>query len=226
MSSDVRVLVIDDEASIRHLLKGSLSTHGYVVGEAENGAVGIQKAAEFHPHLIILDLSLPDIQGIEILKELRKWTKVPILVLTVSDDEKTKVRLLDAGADDYLTKPFSVPELLARMRVARRNIGMIEATPIFSSGNLEVDLNHRTVKVDGEIVKLTHTEFQVLAVLVRERGKVVPQSQILREIWGPASQEEGHYLRIYINQLRKKLEAEASHPKHIITEPGVGYRLI
>ncbi len=226
MSSDVRILIVDDEPAIRNLLKISFLSGGFKVEEAENGEQGLKRASEFHPHLIILDLGLPDIDGLYLLKELRKWTKVPVIVLTVSDDEKSKVTLLDAGADDYLTKPFGVPELLARVRVALRNHGLVEATPIFKSKGLEVDLNQRSVKVDNIAVKLTNTEFELLAVLVRENGKVIPQVQILKQIWGAAFKDQIHYLRIYINQLRKKIELDPSHPEHIITEPGVGYRIV
>lgn len=226
MSTDTRILIIDDELAIRNLLRLSFESAGFKVGEAENGEKGLKKAADFHPHLIVLDLGLPDKSGFDVLKELRKWTKVPVLVLTVSDDESTKVALLDGGADDYLTKPFGVPELLARVRVALRNRGKIEATPVFVSGDLEVDLNSREIKVRGEAVKLTTTEFEVLTLLVRDHGRVVPQTQILRQIWGASAGDQAHYLRVYVNQLRKKIEVNPSDPKHIITEPGIGYRIV
>lgn len=224
--SSQRILVIDDEAAIRNLLQVNLKTHSYDVALAESGEDGLKLAAEFHPHVIILDLGLPDQNGFDVLKKLRAWTTIPIIILTVSDDETTKVRLLDAGADDYLTKPFSLPELLARVRVALRTRNAVEATPVFESGNLRVDLNNHEVKLDGAVVKLTKTEYEILSRLVRGNGKVVSQDLLLREIWGAMAADETHYLRIYVGHLRKKLEENPSAPKHIITEPGVGYRLI
>lgn len=220
-----RILVIDDEAAIRKLLKANLEAHSYDVHGAESGAAGLEAATEFHPNAVILDLGLPDMNGLDVLKKLREWTQVPVIVLTVSDDEGTKVRLLDAGADDYLTKPFSLPELLARVRVVLRTRNM-EATPVFHSGDLDVDLNRHEVKVDGGVVKLTTTEFAILSRLVRGNGKVVPQTQLLTEIWGPNAADQSHYLRIYVGHLRKKLEKDPSSPKHLLTEPGVGYRLV
>ena len=221
-----RILIIDDESSIRSMLKAALSAHGYEVAEAANGKDGIVLASSFHPHLIILDLGLPEIPGDEVLAKLRSWTQVPVIVLTVSDDEESKVRLLDQGADDYLTKPFGLQELLARIRVGLRNKELIEATPTFSSGDLVVNLNEHKVLVQGVPAKLTTTEYEVLSHLIRAHGKVVSQAQLLKEVWGPNAEEQGHYLRIYIGQLRKKIEADPSSPKHIITEPGVGYRII
>ncbi len=221
-----RILIIDDEAGIRNVVRPSLQAIDLQVAEAETGKGGLEKAASFHPHLIILDLGLPDMNGLEVLKELRKWTRVPIIILTVNDDEQAKVRLLDAGADDYITKPFGVPELLARVRVGLRNHGAIEATPVFQSGDLEVDLNSRSVRVQDKQVKLTATEFEVLARLVRDQGKVVPQRLLMVQIWGITAEDKTHFLRIYINQLRKKIERDPANPVHILTEPGVGYRLI
>lgn len=226
MSEQSRVLVIDDEASVRNVVRIALKNAGHNVAEAATGAEGIDMAASFHPNLVILDLGLPDINGREVLKQLRTWTTIPVIVLTVTDDEKTKVALLDAGADDYLTKPFGPEELQARIRVALRHTGLIEATPIFESGALKVDLNKKTVLVSESPVKLTGTEYAVLSRLVRDHGRVVSQIQLLKEIWGTTAKDQSHYLRIYINQLRKKIEANPSEPKHILTEPGVGYRLI
>lgn len=227
MSQDVRILLIDDEAAIRNVLKMNLEAEGYKIAEAINGKSGIAVISEFHPHLILLDLGLPDINGLEVLKEVRKWSRVPIIILTVSDDEQTKVSLLDAGADDYLTKPFSAKELSARVRVTIRHLGLIEATPVFKSGDLEVDLTNKKVLVSGKEVRLTVTEYELLAILVRDQGKVIAQKVLLKQIWGRTSTEDqSHYLRIYVNQLRKKLEANPSEPKHILTEPGVGYRLV
>jgi len=226
MNEEIRVLVIDDEPAIRSVLKMSIEFVGYKICEAIDGASGIKQLSQFHPHLVILDLGLPDINGLDVLKELRKWSRVPVIILTVSDDEQTKVSLLDAGADDYLTKPFGTKELLARVRVAIRNIGLIEATPIFRSDELLVDLSLKKVFILDKEVKLTATEFALLSILVRDHGKVIPQLQILKKIWGSSSEDQSHYLRIYINQLRKKIEKNPSDPKHIVTEPGVGYRII
>lgn len=225
-NSQVRVLVIDDEPSIRNLVRTSLQTHEYVVEEAGNGEDGLSVTASFHPHLVILDLGLPDITGLEVLRRLRAWTAVPVIILTVEDSEETKVALLDAGANDYLTKPFGLQELLARIRVGLRHHSLIEATPVFKSGLLQIDLNQQTVSRDGKPIKLTSTEFQLLAHLVRGQGKVISQDHLLRSIWGPQAQDQNHYLRIYIGQLRKKLELNPSNPVHIITEPGVGYRIV
>ncbi|MBX2994127.1 MAG: response regulator [Bdellovibrionaceae bacterium] len=226
MSSSSRILIIDDEAAVRNVVKMALANAGHSIAEAATGAEGLDKASSFHPNLIILDLGLPDLNGREVLKQVRSWTTIPVIVLTVSDDEKTKVTLLDSGADDYLTKPFGPDELLARIRVALRHTGMIEATPIFESGDLKVDLNKKTVLVSENQIRLTSTEYAVLSRLVRDHGKVVSQIQLLKEIWGTTAKDQSHYLRIYINQLRKKIESNPSEPVHILTEPGVGYRLI
>jgi two-component system KDP operon response regulator KdpE len=223
----IRILVIDDEEPIRNVLRMHLTSKGYQLAEAKNAAEGLKKASDFHPHLVILDLGLPDKDGYEVLKELRGWTTVPVLVLTATDDEATKVRLLDKGADDYLTKPFGPAELLARVRVSLRHSGgTVEATPIFESGDLRVDLSQRTVWVNNESVKLTATEYEVIARLARDAGKVVAQSTLLKQIWGSTAEDQTHYLRIYIKQLRKKIEKTPSEPIHILTEPGIGYRLV
>lgn len=224
--STKRILIIDDEPAIRSVLRLCLESENYAISERQTGQSGIEGAEEFHPHLIILDLGLPDMPGLEVLKKLRKWTLVPIIILTVADEERTKVELLDAGANDYLTKPFGTKELLARVRVALRSHNFIEATPVFESDDLFVDLNQRLVRKRGEVLKLTSTEFELLSILVRNSGKVVPQTQLLKEIWGKTALDQTHYLRIYIGQLRKKIESEFSSPKHILTEPGVGYRIV
>lgn len=226
MSESVRILLIDDEKAIRDVVRMSLEAQGYLVSEAIDGTSGISRAAEFHPHLILLDLGLPDMNGLQVLKALRKWTRVPVIVLTVTDEEQVKVQLLDSGADDYLTKPFGAKELLARVRVALRNVGLIEATPVFKSDDLEVDLSLKKVLVAGREIKLTVTEYEVLSRLVRDHGKVIPQAQLLKQIWGSIAEDNSHYLRIYIKQLRKKLELNPSEPKHILTESGVGYRIV
>lgn len=226
MTNEIRILVIDDEPAIRNSLRINLEANGYKIREAVDGKSGITSVSEFHPNLILLDLGLPDINGMEVLREIRKWTRVPIIILTVTDDEYMKVALLDAGADDYLTKPFGHKELLARVRVALRNLGLIEATPVFKSEDLEVDLSKKKVSVAGAEIKLTATEYEVLSRLARDHGKVISQTQLLKQIWGASSEDQSHYLRIYINQLRKKIEENPSDPKHILTEPGVGYRLV
>jgi len=224
--NQTRVLIIDDEKAIQEVLRLHLKSEAYETDEAKTGIEGLEKIKNFHPHLIILDLGLPDQNGLEILKDIRAWSKVPVIVLTVNDDEKVKVKLLDSGADDYLTKPFSPAELMARVRVALRHYERVEATPLFQSDDLKVDLNLRKVEVDQQEIKLTKTEFELLQRLVREAGKVVPQNKLLKEIWGSLAQEESHYLRIYIKQLRKKIEKNPSEPVHILTEPGVGYRIV
>ncbi|NUM59350.1 MAG: response regulator [Bdellovibrionaceae bacterium] len=226
MNQEVRILIIDDESAIRNTLKINLTNSGYKIGEASDGKSGIKLITEFHPHLILLDLGLPDTNGLDLLKDLRSWSRVPTIVLTAANDESMKVKLLDAGADDYLTKPFGNKELLARVRVALRNIGMIEATPIFISDDLEINLSLIKILVSGHEIKLTNTEYEVLSRLTRDHGKVIPQMQLLKQIWGSASEDQTHYLRIYINQLRKKIEKNPSEPRHILTEPGVGYRLV
>lgn len=219
-----RILIIDDEPEIRSMLVTSLAPNFEVLAAA-TGQEGLDQTAAQHPHLVILDLGLPDINGVDVLKKLREWTTIPVIVLTVTDDESSKVALLDAGADDYLTKPFGVPELMARIRVALRNHHQEEATPVFASGDLEVEVNKRFVKSGGKIVRLTATEFHLLSLLVRHRGRVVSQAQLLTEVWGKNAVENTHYLRIYIGQLRKKIEVDPANPLHILTEPGVGYRI-
>lgn len=226
MAELIRVLIVDDEVALRNTLKLNLPSDKYKVYEASTGQEGIEICKDVHPHIVLLDLGLPDMTGLDVVKDLRRWTRVPVIVLTVTDDEQMKVKLLDAGADDYLTKPFGVHELQARLRVAIRNIGMIEATPTFVSGELEIDVSARRVCVGSKEIKVTATEFELLALLVRDRGRVVPQSQLMRKIWGAIAEDQTHYLRIYINQLRKKIEPNPGQPQHILTEPGVGYRLV
>lgn len=221
-----RILVLDDEISIRRFLRISLESHDYQVLEAKTGAEGVEMAAMQRPELIVLDLGLPDMGGIDVLKKIREWSAVPVIVLTVRDAESDKVSALDAGADDYLTKPFSVPELLARIRVALRHAHPEEETPIFRSGPLEIDRSARIVRVDGEEIRLTATEYEILRLLVKYAGKVVTHSQILKEVWGPESLEHTHYLRVYVGQLRKKLRPTPNSTELIMTEPSVGYRLV
>ena len=226
MSSKPKILVIDDEGAIRKFLRVSLEAHGYEIGEAVSAAEGLTQAVAFRPDLVVLDLELPDRSGLQVLKELREWSPVPVIVLTVRDSEEDKVALLDAGADDYLTKPFSVPELLARVRVAERHRShQATGDPVFRSGPMEVDLTSRQVKVSGKEIRLTATEYDILRLLVEHAGKVVTHRQLLKEIWGPNSVEHTQYLRVYVGHLRKKLEAGPEAPALILTEPGVGYRL-
>lgn len=223
---DNRILVVDDEPAIRLLLKINLEPRGYKIIEAGTAADAAKQAETHHPHLIILDLTLPDGSGLELLKSLRQWTQIPILVLTVDDNESSKVALLDAGADDYITKPFSTPELIARVKVAFRHNQTEGASPVHTLGSLKIDLAHRSVSLDEKPVRLTATEFSILKMLALNPGRVVSQEFLLTEIWGKHALQNSHYLRIYIGQLRKKLERDPSQPKHIITEPGVGYRLL
>jgi len=220
------ILVVDDEVQIRRFLKISLESGGYKVVETETGKEGITQAATISPDVIILDLGLPDMEGLEFVQKVREWSKIPIIVLTVKDSDSDKVLLLDNGADDYLTKPFSINELKARIRVAYRHKYKKEEPYIFKSGSLAIDFSTRIVKKNDEKVKLTPKEYAVLSLLARNAGKVLTQNYILRELWGPYFQEESQYLRIYIMQIRRKIEEEPGNPKIIITEPGVGYRLI
>jgi two-component system KDP operon response regulator KdpE len=219
-------LVVDDEVQIRRLLRVCLEADGYRVHEAATGQEAITEAAQRKPEVVVLDLGLPDMDGVEVLKRLREWTRVPILVLSVRDREEDKIAALDHGADDYVTKPFGTGELLARLRVARRHADPAPAASVFRSGALEVDLTARVVKFEGKEVKLTATEYSLLRLFVQHAGKVLTHRHILREVWGPNYAEQTHYLRVYMAHLREKLEKEPSKPRLLITEPGVGYRLI
>jgi len=220
------VLVIDDEVQIRRLLKVCLEANRYRVVEAATGQEGITVAAQYPPDVVILDLGLPDLDGVTVLKRLREWSRVPVVVLSVRDREEDKIAALDNGADDYVTKPFSTGELLARLRVAQRHAAPGSEITVFCSGAVTVDLTSRVVTRDGKEVKLTATEYSLLRLFVRHAGKVLTHQQILREVWGPNSTDQTHYLRVYIAHLREKLEAEPAQPRLIITEPGVGYRLL
>lgn len=220
------ILIIDDEPQIRRFLRASLSAQNYTLLEATTAEEGMREAASHPPDLVLLDLGLPDLDGIEIIGRLRQWTQVPIIVLSARGEESDKVAALDLGANDYLTKPFGVPELLARIRVAlRQSTRGDDAEPIFESGELRVDLVKREVYLSGKEVKLTPIEFKLLILLVKHAGKVVTQGQILKEIWGPGYAEQSHYLRVFVHQLRQKLEPIPAKPKFLITEAGVGYRL-
>ncbi|MCZ2112762.1 MAG: response regulator [Anaerolineae bacterium] len=226
MNDGPRVLVIDDEVQIRRFLRISLESNGYEVHEVATGLEGISRAAQLRPDLIILDMGLPDIDGLEVLRRLREWTTTPTIILSVRDADIDKVAALDAGADDYLTKPFSLEELMARMRAAQRHSRPLPHSHLFKAGNVEVDLSRRYVTRDGEPVKLTPTEYALLRLLIQHAGRVMTHKQILREVWGPEYVEETHYLRVYFAALRQKLEEDPSLPKLILTEPGVGYRLV
>jgi len=219
-------LIIDDELQIRRLLRVCLEANGYRVAEAATGKEGIAEAAQRPPDVVVLDLGLPDMEGIAVLKRLREWSHVPVVVLSVRDREEDKIAALDNGADDYVTKPFSAGELLARLRVAQRHAIPVSETAVFRSGHLEVDLAARLVKRKGEEVKLTATEYSLLRLFVQHAGKVLTHRQILREVWGPNYVEQTHYLRVYLAHLREKLEANPAEPELLTTEPGVGYRLV
>jgi two-component system KDP operon response regulator KdpE len=225
MVQTAKILIIDDEAAIRRLLKVSLKSQGYAIVEASGGREGIEQAAMSHPDLIILDLGLPDLDGLKVLKSIREWSQVPVIILTVRDSEIDKVSLLDSGANDYLTKPFSVPELMARIRVALRLSQSIGEEAVLKSGPLEIDFAAHIVKLNDNEIRLTDTEYRLLILLAKNAGKLLTQRQLLKEIWGISAIEHTHYLRIYIAQLRHKLEEDPSRPKMIITEPGVGYRM-
>ena len=220
------VLVVDDELQIRRLLRVCLEANGYRVVEAATGQEGIREAAQCRPDVVILDLGLPDLDGVTVLKRLREWSRVPVVVLSVRDRDEDKIAALDHGADDYVTKPFSTGELLARLRVAQRHAQPATDVLVFRSGPLEVDLTARVVKLKGKEVRLTATEYSLLRLFAQHAGKVLTHRQILREVWGPTYVEQTHYLRVYIAHLREKLEVDPSRPRLIITEPGVGYRLL
>jgi len=219
------VLVIDDELQIRRLLRACLEGSGYQVLEAATGSEGIARAVHHPPDVILLDLGLPDMDGVCVLKRLREWSQVPVVVLSVRDREEDKVTVLDNGADDYVTKPFGAAELLARLRTARRHSFPAAENPAFRSGNLEVDLISRVVRLNSREVKLTATEYSLLALLVKHAGKVLTHRQILERVWGPGYADQTHYLRVYVAHLREKLEDDPAKPRLISTEPGVGYRL-
>jgi two-component system KDP operon response regulator KdpE len=221
-----RILVIDDEPEIRRMLTVSLSAHGFVVADASSGKEGLNQILIFHPDLVILDLGLPDADGMEIIKLLREWTQVPVIILSVRERESDKIAALDGGADDYLTKPFSMGELVARARVALRRAAKAGDEPVLAFGDLTVDLARRMVLLKKEEVKLTPTEYEILKYLALHAGRVITHRQLLKSVWGPNYQEETHYLRVYIRQLRRKIEANPAQPRYITTEPGVGYRFI
>lgn len=219
-------LVIDDEAQIRRLLRVTLEANGYRVLDAATGQSGLAEAAQRAPDVILLDLGLPDMDGITVLKRIREWSTAPVLILSVRDQEEDKVAALDAGADDYVTKPFHSGELLARLRAALRHVQPRETDPLFRSAGIEVDLALRRVTRNGEEVRLTPIEYNLLRLLVTHAGKVLTHRQLLTAVWGEKAAEQTHYLRVHLAHLREKLEPDASTPQLILTEPGVGYRLM
>ena len=228
MSNKHLVLMIEDEKPIRRFLKPYLENHGFKVIEAENGEEGMALAASHKPDLILLDLGLPDKDGLVVLRRLREWTQVPVIILTARGKEKEKVDGLDSGADDYLAKPFDVEELMARIRVALRHLTSMKTQgeePVFETPDFKVDLAARIVTLRGKEIHLTPNEYNLLAFLIRHAGKVVTQKLIMNEIWGPNSDDQGRSLRLYIHQLRQKMESDPALPRYILTEPGVGYRL-
>jgi two-component system KDP operon response regulator KdpE len=221
------ILVVEDEPEIRHVLRSSLTAAGYRVIEAENGKRALIEAASHKPDLVLLDLGLPDIDGVEVVKGIREWSALPVVVVSARNQETQKVAALDAGADDYVTKPFGAGELLARVRVALRHAARPadDGTPELKLGCVTVNLAGRRAWTSGGEIHLTPIEFKLLAALARHAGMVVTHSQLLREVWGPAHQERPHYLRVYMKQLREKLEADPVQPKYLLTDTGVGYRL-
>ncbi len=220
-----RILFIDDDTAIRRFLQTVLDTGEFSLHQAEDGHAALAAAAAFKPDVILLDLGLPDMDGVEVIRRIREWSQVPIIILSVREREDDKVDALDAGADDYLTKPFGVAELLARIRVALRRSVRQVSEPVYNIDELQVDLSKRRVLVSGREVQLTPTEYDLLRLLVIHAGKVLTHSQILRQIWGMAYMDQPHVLRVNISNLRRKIEADASRPRYILTEVGVGYRL-
>jgi two-component system KDP operon response regulator KdpE len=219
-------LVVDDEPQIRRLLRTVLEANGYRVFDAATGNAGLVEAAQRRPDAVLLDLGLPDIQGIDVLSRLREWSKVPVIILSVRDQETDKVAALDAGADDFVTKPFNTAELLARLRAALRHSQPGGEQALFSAGHLEVDLARRVVRKSGTEVKLTPIEYSLLRLLVSHAGKVLTHRQLLTQVWGPHAADQNHYLRVHIAHLREKIERDPGRPNLIITEPAVGYRLV
>lgn len=224
---EATVLVIEDEPEIRRFLRTTLPAHGFRLIEATTGQDGLTEARARNPDLILLDLGLPDLDGTEVIRQVREWTATPIIVLSAREQEQMKVWALDQGADDYVTKPFGVHELLARMRTALRHVARVAEAgeSVFSVEGLRVDLGRRQVFVSGREIHLTPIEYKLLTALVRHAGKVLTHRQLLKEVWGPLHVEESHYLRVYMRQLRNKVETNPAHPRYLVTELGVGYRL-
>lgn len=230
MSQEATILLIEDEPEIRRFLRTTLPVHGFRLYEATTGRDGLAEAQARNPDLILLDLGLPDLEGSEVIRQVREWTTTPIIVLSARAQEQVKVAALDLGADDYVTKPFGVNELLARMRAALRHTsrpadGGDSVFTLGDLGDLKVDLGRRQVFVSGKEIHLTPIEYKLLTTLIRYAGKVLTHRQLLKEVWGPLHVDEGHYLRVYMRQLRNKLEKNPAHPRYLVTELGVGYRL-
>jgi two-component system KDP operon response regulator KdpE len=226
--SAATVVVIEDDPQMRRFLRTGLATQGFQVFESESRQRDIIEAGTRKPALVILDLGLPDMDGVEVVRELREWTAIPVIILSARSSEEHKIEALDAGADDYLTKPFGIGELLARIRVALRRAGRTgdgQGSEIYANGRLKVDLQRRLVYIEDEEVHLTPIQYRLLSVLVKHAGRVMTQRQLLKDVWGPAYADNAHYLRIYMSQLRQKLEADATKPEFLLTESGVGYRL-
>jgi two-component system KDP operon response regulator KdpE len=220
-----RVLAVDDEASIRRYLRAALSSEGFTVFEAANGQEAIRAVLNHHPDIIILDLGLPDLDGVEVTRRLREWSQTPIIILSVREAEKEKVAALDAGADDYLTKPFGTAELMARMRAALRRQLNQPDEPVLRVGDLQMDISRRIVTLGDEPLSLTPTEYEILRLLLQSGGKVLTHRQLLSKVWGTAYEAEIHILRVNISNLRRKIEPDPSRPHYLLTEPGVGYRI-
>jgi two-component system KDP operon response regulator KdpE len=225
METGQRVLIVDDETSIRRYLRAALTAQGLTVYEAANGEEALGAVIADRPDIIILDLGLPDIDGIEITRQLREWSQTPIIILSVREAEQEKIAALDAGADDYLSKPFSTGELMARMRVALRRLTSKSDGPILQVGGLQMDISRRIVTVDENQISLTPTEYDILRLLMQNAGKVITHHQLLRQVWGTAYESEMHILRVNISNLRRKIEHDPARPTYIHTEPGVGYRM-
>jgi len=226
MTGGARILVVDDEPQVLRSLRAGLAARGYQIETAADGASGLIAAADASPDLIVLDLGLPDVDGVEVCRRLREWSSIPIIVLSAREREGDKIAALDAGADDYLTKPFGMGELLARVRAAlRRAVVAVAEQPVFRVGDLVIDLARRRVARGGQEIHLTPKEYDLLKHLARHAGKVITQRQLLQAVWGPEYGDEGHYLRVQMSGLRRKLEPEPARPRYLITEPGVGYRL-
>ncbi|MEQ1886605.1 MAG: response regulator [Bryobacteraceae bacterium] len=222
-----QILVVEDDPQIRRFLRATIEAEGYQFQEAMTAAEGIAQAAARHPELVLLDLGLPDGTGIDVIRAIRAWSQMPIVVVSARGQERDKIEALDHGADDYVSKPFGVGELLARMRAAmRRAVPQVGGGDSFRFGEVEVDLQGRVVRLAGEEIHLTPNEYRLLQVLIQHAGKVVTQRQLLNEVWGPQHTEQAQYLRVYVAQLRRKLERDPARPKHLQTEPGVGYRLV
>jgi two-component system KDP operon response regulator KdpE len=225
IETKTRILIVDDEKAFRRFLHVALVSHEYTVFEAATGQDALSNAVTNKPDIIILDLGLPDIDGVEVTRLLRQWTQIPIIILSVRGSDNDKIAALDAGADDYLTKPFSVGELLARLRAALRHTPLSQNEPVFVSGDLKVDLERRLITAANLEVQLTPNEYELLRVFVAHAGRVLTHHQLLREVWGVIYEDELHILHVNISNLRHKIESNPAHPQHIITEPGVGYRL-